>query len=263
MNTPLAPLELVGLPALMQRTAGDARVRVAVIDGPVAIEDSALAGVRLSEIPGHRGACALAGSTACRHGTFVAGILSARRGSGAPAICPDCTLLVRPIFAEADAGMPSATADELAEAILDCLDAGARVLNVSASLARASLRSERMLEEALDECARRGAIVVVAAGNQGSLGSTAITRHPWVVPVVACDLRGRPLTQTNLGRSIGRMGIAAPGRGVTSLGPGTIEGTSVAAPFVTGTVALLWSLFPGVAGAEMRLAVTRPLARHT
>jgi putative glutathione S-transferase len=33
-----------------------------------------------------------ASSTACLHGTFVAGILSAKRASGAPAIWPSCTL---------------------------------------------------------------------------------------------------------------------------------------------------------------------------
>ena len=31
---------------------------------------------------------------------------------------------------------------------------------------------------------KRGAIVVAAAGNQGGmLGSSAVTRHPWVIPV--------------------------------------------------------------------------------
>jgi len=263
----VGPLDLVKLPALMQRTRGDPRVRVAVVDGPVEFADPSLAGARLSEIPGHRGMCEFASSTACRHGTFVAAILSARRGSGASAICPDCTLLVRPIFAEANSEMPTAAADELAEAILDCLDAGALVLNISAALARASLKSERNLEEALDECARRGAIVVVAAGNQGSLGSTAITRHPWVIPVVACDLRVRPMTNTNLGRSIGRQGVAAPGSGVMSLDaagrPRSIHGTSVAAPFVSGTIALLWSVFPGVTAGDMRIAVTRPYVRRT
>jgi hypothetical protein len=82
----MGPLDLVKLPALMRRTRGDCRVRVAVVDGPVEVEDPSLAGARLSEIPGHRGICEFAGSTACLHGTFVAGILSARRGSGAPAM---------------------------------------------------------------------------------------------------------------------------------------------------------------------------------
>ena len=91
--------------------------------------------------------------------------------------------------------------------------------------------------------------MVAAAGNQGTVGSSAITRHPWVIAVIGCDLEGRPTTESNLGSSIGRGGLAAPGQNITSLGtngkPQTSGGTSVAAPFVTGAIALLWSEFPG------------------
>ena len=210
------------------------------------------------------GACTQANSAACLHGTFVAGILSAKRGSVAPAICPNCTLLVRPIFAEtaaANGEMPSAMPEELAQAILDCIDAGARVLNVSAALAQPSLKSERALEEALDRAAKRGVIVIAAAGNQGTLGSTAITCHPWVIPVVGYDLQGRPMNHSNLGSSIGRRGLGAPGDRITSLGangkPLTLGGTSAAAPFVTGAIALLWSAFPTATATEMKFAATQ------
>ena len=70
--------------------------------------------------------------------------------------------------------MPSATPDELARAILDCLDGGARVLNVSAALADSGIKSERTLEEALGQAARRSVIVIVAAGNQGTVGGSAL-----------------------------------------------------------------------------------------
>ena len=157
--------------------------------------------------------------------------------------------------------MPSATPEELAQAILDCIDAGARVLNVSAALAQPSIKSERALEEALDQAARRGVIVIAAAGNQGTLGSTAITRHPWVIPVVGYDLQGRPMNHSNLGNSIGRRGLGAPGDRITSLGaegkPLTLGGTSAAAPFVTGAIALLWSEFPTATATEMKLAATQ------
>jgi hypothetical protein len=67
------------------------------------------------------------------HGTFVAGILCARRDSIAPAICPGCTLIVRPIFSEDKNGigkMPSATPEEVAVAVIDTVLAGARVINL-------------------------------------------------------------------------------------------------------------------------------------
>jgi subtilisin family serine protease len=249
----------------MERATGSPEVKIGLIDGPVVTQHPDLAGERLHEIPGKNGAtCTQANSTACLHGTFVAGILSAKRNSPAPAICPDCTLLIRPLFGETTSGrehMPSATPQELAAAIIECIDAGARVINLSLALAQPSIKGEQALEEALNQAIRRGVIMVAAAGNQGTLGSSAITRHPWVIPVVACDLAGRPMNESNLGGSIGRRGLTAPGDGITSLGaegqPLTLGGTSVAAHFVTGTIALLWSEFPTASAGQIKLAVTQ------
>ena len=266
----MTPLDLVRLRPLIERTSGRPEVRIGLIDGPVMTNHPELSNQRVGAVHENgSAACTQANSAACLHGTFVAGILSAKRGSLAPAICPDCTLLVRPIFAETTAAngeMPSATPEELAQAVLDCIDAGARVLNVSAALANASLQSERALQAALDRAAKRRVIVIVAAGNQGTLGSTAITRHPWVIPVVAFDLQGKPMGHSNLGNSIGRRGLGAPGDRITSLGAEskalTLTGTSAAAPFVTGTIALLWSEFPAATAAEIRFSVTQAYAQR-
>jgi subtilisin family serine protease len=258
-------LDLVKLTALMERTSGKPEIMAGLLDGPVATSHPDLESERIRAIPGSiRGACIQTKSVACMHGTFLAGILCAKRSSVAPAICPNCTLLVRPIFAETQFGglqMPSATPEELAAAILDSIRAGACVLNLSVALVHPSSTGQRELEEALDYAARRGVIAVAAAGNQGAVGSSAITRHPWVIPIVAYDLRGRPIQQSNLGGSIGRRGLGAPGDDVTSLGadgrPITFGGTSVAVPFVTGAIALLWSQFPTATAAEMKFAVTQ------
>jgi subtilisin family serine protease len=266
----MGPLDLVNLTPLMERTSGRPEIKVGLIDGPVAIDHSELATESILEVPGKLSrVCAQASSAACMHGTFVAGILCARRNSPAPAICPNCSLLVRPIFAETNltnGEMPSAKPEELTLAILDCIDAGARVLNVSATLAQPSIKNERPLEDALNHAARSGVIVVVAAGNQGILGSTAITCHPWVVPVVGYDLQGRPMNHSNLGNSIGRRGLGAPGDQITSLGaegkPLTLGGTSAAAPFVTGAIALLWSEFPNASATTIKLAITQPYLRR-
>ncbi len=190
-------LDLIGLTALMQRSGGNPDVRIGIIDGPVAIGHPDLTPERLHEISQDRtAACNHTSSTACLHGTFIAGILSAKRNSVAPAICPDCTFLVRPIFSESTSGNnPSATPQDLARAIIDCIDAGARLLNLSLALVQQSNKGDQILDAALHQAVRRGVIVTAAAGNQGLLGSTALTRHPWVIPVVACDLQGRPMSQ--------------------------------------------------------------------
>src|SRR5262249_52267882 len=116
----------------------------------------------------------------------------------------------------------------------------------------------------LDYASKRHVMIVAAAGNQGVMASSMITRHPWVIPITACDLKGRPIGHSNLGASIGRRGLSAPGEAITSLGtdgqPFTSSGTSAAAPFVTGALALLWSEFPGATATAIKLAVTQASA---
>jgi len=261
----MTPLDLAVLAPLMNLTSGRMDVKIGLIDGPVAIDHPEIAGEHVQEIAGAwSGSCTQSDSVACLHGTFVAGILFAKRGSGAPAICPDCTLLVRPIFGEAigaNENAPTTRPEQLAQAILDCIVAGAQVLNISAAVAQPSIQKNSALEEVLNLAVKRGVLVIVAAGNQGTLGSTPITRHSWVIPVVACDHQGRPIHQSNLGNSIGRRGLRAPGDRITSLRAHgkmlTSGGTSAAAPFVTGAIALLWSLFPQTPAAQMKLAITQ------
>jgi len=251
---------------LMERTRGRSDVTIALIDGPIKLDLPALSPARIREAPGSPGAsCALAQSFACEHGTFVASILAADRDLGALGICPGCSFIARPIFSESPAGkqgIPSATPEALAAAIIDCISGGARILNLSLAVVSASARGERELNLALDEAAGHGVLVVAAAGNQGTVGSTAITRHPWVIPVVGCNLQGRTLGISNLAASIGQRGLSAPGDGVTSFNPSgalvTSGGTSIAAPFVTGAAALLWSEFPRASAAAIKRALTHP-----
>jgi subtilisin family serine protease len=93
------PLILIRLQSLMDASRGSSNITVGLIDGPVdfehpAFQGSAIRAVKESQIA----ACKIVSSIACRHGTFIAGILCAKRGLNAPAICPGCTLLIHPIF---------------------------------------------------------------------------------------------------------------------------------------------------------------------
>jgi subtilisin family serine protease len=257
-------LELVRLTPLMELSSGRPEIAVGLIDGPVWMDRSGLWSAKVERLGADLPAtCTRPNSSACTHGTFVAGILAARRGSQAPAICPGCTLLVRAVFSEetkSAAGMPSAMPTELAQAILDVVGAGARVINLSLSVLATSTRDQRQLEAALNYAAGRGVIVVAAAGNQGEVGSSPLTRHSWPIPVAGADSQGQPTPTSNLGRSIGQRGLRAPSENIASLGPSgqieTFSGTSAAAPFVTGAIALLWSEFPRASASAIRLAVT-------
>jgi subtilisin family serine protease len=269
---PEAALRLVRLRTLMQSSVGAPTIAIGLLDGPVALDHPDLTVENVRMLPGLTDAtCVKRESVACTHGTYVAGILRAKRDSLVPGICPGCTLLVRSIFSEtakvsANREVPNATVTELAAALREVIEAGARVVNLSAGLTEAASGAKPALDQALELAARRSVIIVAAAGNQGMLGSSAITRHPWVIPVVGCDRYGQVLAQSNLGASIGRHGLAAPGHEITSLaasgGHATFSGSSAAVPFVSGTVALLWSLFPRASAAQLHLAITRSVARR-
>jgi subtilisin family serine protease len=249
----------------MDRTAGEPFITVGVIDGPVSLDKSVISGGAIREIQGGPPlACRYPGSIECVHGTLVTGMLAAKRTSAAPGICPGCSFIVRPIFPErSNEGSytgPIATPGDLGAALIDSINAGANIINLSAALALPSSRGEQQLEQALDYAARRGVLVVTAAGNQGVVGGSAVTRHPWVIPVIACNIQGGPTSESNLGNSIGRCGLMAPGENISGFGtdgaPATFSGTSAATPFVTGAIALLWSEFPRASAAQIRLAVT-------
>lgn len=266
----LCPLKLITLKPLMELTKGNPKIIVGLIDGPVAMDHPELETRALHKsCEQFSGSCISNNSASCRHGTFVAGILFARRGSAAPAICPGCSVIIKPIFAEetlTSVHKPTTTPAHLAQAIFDCINTGAKVINMSLALTESSTTNERELEELLNIAARREIIVVAATGNQGTIGSNVITRHPWVIPVAACDLQGRPTNRSNFGLSIGRRGLLAPGEKITSLhssgGFGVYNGTSVAAPFVTGTIALLWSVFPQAPATQIKIALTKSYASH-
>jgi hypothetical protein len=85
---PSADLDLVRLTPLMALTSGRPEITIGILDGPVSMNHPDLVAAKVCAVSKEmEAACARADSPACMHGTFVAGILSARRGSSAPAIC--------------------------------------------------------------------------------------------------------------------------------------------------------------------------------
>jgi subtilisin family serine protease len=256
--------DLIKIHSLMAASAGNPKVAIGLIDGPVdfdhpSFQDSIMRTVNDSQ----KKVCKMSTSIACTHGTFIAGILSSKRGSYAPGICPLCEIVLRPIFAEdrsrESANVPTSSPHELSDAIIDCVKAGVRIINLSLGLNVYSLIAYPNVQEACHYALKNGVIIITAAGNQGDVGYTSLLNYPWIIPVAACDQYGRLSGSSNIGPSIGRRGVLAPGINITSTSPGvgytTMSGTSVAVPFVTGTLALLWSLLPKANAEELIFSV--------
>jgi len=264
----------------MNISKGDPNITIGLIDGPVdighpAFEESTIKVVNESQTV----KCNAVDSMACIHGTFVAGILCAKRGLSAPAICSGCTILLRPIFSEKlqtknnDINIysiskkinqnqndvyyfPSSSPEELSKSIVEVVDKGAKIINLSLGLSNSSLTLYTKLQEAYDYARKKGVIIVAASGNQGNIGGLSLIENDWIIPVAACDEYGRLNSMSNIGTSIGTRGLMAPGTNITSTYSvdssfKKLSGTSFATPFVTGAIALLWSLFPKASAGQI------------
>jgi subtilisin family serine protease len=258
------PLSQIKLHSLMEISSGSPDVIIGLIDGPIDFNHPAFQGSKIRTVKDSQlGACKSASSVACSHGTFVIGILSAKRTLSAPAICPNCEIILYPIFREDvtssirnnDIIFPSTTPEELSNAIIETIDAGAKIINLSLGLSTSSLIVYDKIQQAYDYALHKDVIIVVAAGNQGNIGSISLINHQWPIPVASCDENNQLDPTSNFGPSIGNRGLMAPGVNIRSAYPGGqythMSGTSFAAPFVTGTIALLWSLFPKALAAEI------------
>ena len=168
------------------------------------------------------------------HGTHVAGIIHL--------VAPEAKLLaVRVLDADGRGSL-----FDVANGVLWAMDHGAKVINLSLG----SLKSSDALQNALSEAENRGIIVISSAGNWGA--STPVefpAKSSHVAAVAAVDASAMPASFSSYGNNIA---LSAPGVGVRSTYPGGSyrlwSGTSMAAPFVAGTCALLavhhpdWSL---------------------
>ncbi len=151
----------------MAVTSGRPEMVVGLIDGPVALDHPGLGPGRVRSIAAGIVRPA-ASSMATSPGTFVAGVLVGRRGVSAPGICAACSVVSRPVFGESLPGAIQATPGALAAAIDDCLEAGARILNISAVLTPKAAAGSAALTSALDRAARRGVLVVARPATTAS-----------------------------------------------------------------------------------------------
>lgn len=189
------------------------------------------------------------------HGTHVAGIIAARGGNGigvSGVAWRAKLMIVRALDAHAQG-----TTDTVAEAVRYAVDNGARFINLS--LAGPTPTPD--LEGAMIYAQQHDALVIVAAGNDGANLATSPT-YPASFPedniigVAATTDRGRLSDVSDYGPGAD---LAAPGEDILSTAvDGGYEwrtGTSMAAPHVTGTLALMASARPDLSGTSLRNAL--------
>jgi subtilisin family serine protease len=168
------------------------------------------------------------------HGTHVAGIVAARQNErGVVGVAPACGLLAAKVLDDDGAGGEAAVVAGIDWAVA----AGADVLSMSFGGPRPSVPIYRAIQRAVD----RGRFVVCAAGNAGRPDSVDYpARLPMTVAVGAVDRAGRAARFYSRGTEVD---VCAPGQEITSCwldaGYAKLSGTSMAAPFVSGVVALL------------------------
>lgn len=210
------------------------------------------------------------------HGSHVAGTIAAatNNGQGVAGVAPGAKLVTARAL-----GMCGGLSSDIADALTWATGGDvpgvpknehpAQVVNMS--LGGESPRCSRAYQEAIDEATNRGAVVVVAAGNDAvdaRRATPANCRN--VITVGATGPQGAPSYFSNWGPALT---ISAPGgderqggailsavdsgqttpRGATY---GQMQGTSQATPHVAGVVALLKSLNQNMRFEDVRRALT-------
>lgn len=182
------------------------------------------------------------------HGTFVAGIIAARATSGTHfvGVAPRSQILAVRYAAEKEAPIA-----KLAKGIRWAVDHGARVINVSS----VATTPYSKLREAVEYAKQRDVVVVAAAGNDGATDNpvTYPAAFPSVIAVGAIDKSGALVSSSD---TAVQASVVAPGKGIVSTLPKTGHaaggGTSFAAPFVSGTAALIRAAYPDLSATQVR-----------
>lgn len=186
------------------------------------------------------------GQTFHSHGTSVASLI-AGQDPQAPGVAPGAEILdVR--VANPDGYTVSAV---LSQGIIEAVDRGAKVLNISLG----GYGDSEVLRAALDYAWQKGAVVVAAAGNEGYDQLAVPASIDGVLGVGSVDANGKQASFSNSGQNLG---LVAPGVGVVSAWEtdkvALASGTSQSTGLVSGAAAayLGWGVSAKDVAAQLK-----------
>jgi subtilisin family serine protease len=184
------------------------------------------------------------------HGTMTAGVIAAggANGVGIAGICWACRILPVKVLGSAGSG----TYSNIAAGIRYAADAGADIINMSLG----GSADGQVLRDAVAYAVGKGALVISAAGNDGSSAPHYPAAIPSVLAVGGSTAADGRYSWSNWGPSW--VDLAAPGcnpaQGINGV-VGQFCGTSSATPFTSGVAALLASTSPQPTAAAIRIAL--------
>lgn len=181
--------------------------------------------------------------SAVGHGTYVAGIVGL--------VAPSASILPYRVLDSDGIGNRYVAA----QAIMDATAAGADVINLS--FGTSGDDASRLIEDVIKAADRAGVIVVAAAGNDGTNKKKYPAAQPEVLSVSAVD----SVALADFSSRGDWVDVGAPGVNIVGPLPGgryaLWAGTSAAAPFVSGEVALMRAVAPRASAKFLRDAVSR------
>lgn len=212
--------------------------------------------------PGWGGPCDLARSSMCEHGTAVAGAVVGGSGVGVPTgAAPDASLISVQVFSF-DAADPSRIGASMSDVLLgmewlylhrsEFPDLAA--VNLSLGGGRLTVDCGAGAAQAhIHQLAEVGIATVVAAGNDGHDDAVSMPAcAPDAVAVAAID--DATAARASFSNLSPKVALFAPGVAVVTAGARggsvSVSGTSIAAPTVSGSWAVLRQRFPGMSVAE-------------
>lgn len=199
-----------------------------------------------------------------RHGTAMAGIIAGHghgpgNGDGVMGIAPEARILpVRVILEDKDLARSKARntrGNALADGIRWAADRGADVINLSLGDDSKSAHPEPAEDAAVRYALKKGSVVVASAGNGGEKGDhiSYPAAYPGVIAATAVDEYG---TRASFSTRRWYATVSAPGVDVVIADPDRRYyegwGTSAAAAFVSGAVALVRAAHPELTPAQIK-----------
>ena len=173
------------------------------------------------------------------HGTMVAGIVHL--------VAPEAKIMPLRVFD----GNGRGNVFDVARAIRYAVDHGATVINMSFSLASYSEELQRAVQYAIS----RGVVCVASVGNDGQNAIVYPARSLGVFGVASADASDLLSSFSNYGFLLAS--VAAPGEGIITAYPGggwaAAWGTSFAAPWIAGAVALFADLLGAGSPGEVQI----------